>query len=303
MQLLRNLFDFERPETAGERLFFRVFELFIAGSTVYLAWTWALYTLRISDVVLPLGIARWLDVSFMFGHSLPLWCAGSITALVAFGFLRLRRFGRLAYALAFLLLLLQYAARFSLGEIPHSANTIGMAFLGLSLGYGFFGTTTVARRFALGFTYFYLGLGYTLAACSKLVATGPSWVDGRHLWMWINEKAIDSMAKTGVLEFNWLQSLLLEHHLLATMVLTFGLISESCAFLMWWRRFRTPVIMAIFVLHVGIFFSMNILFKLSMYELLLLGLPWAAWFDMAMESSVGASVRRRLNLPATVTAG
>src|SRR5690606_13334081 len=109
MSLLRNLFDFESEESRGDVLFFRLFELFIALGAMKLAWEWGAYTLRISAVVLPLGIARCVDVSFMFGSSLPLINAGVITAMVAVGFFRL---GRMAYSGAFLLMLLQYATRY-----------------------------------------------------------------------------------------------------------------------------------------------------------------------------------------------
>ena len=242
-------------------------------------------------MVLPLGLARFIDISFMFGNSLPLWTAGLITGLLASAFFRVPWFGRYAYVLAFVLLLFQYAARYSLGEIPHSSNMAGMALLGLALSGLVFGFERNGRRFALGFTYFFMGLGYTLAACSKLVASGPGWVSGEHLWMWINEKSIDLMAKTGVLEFNWLQEILLEHHWMATAVLTFGLVCESLAFLVWWRRFRMPVILGIIALHIGIFYSMNILFRLSIYELILLGLPWGSWIDHLLHSQVWQRTR------------
>ncbi len=296
MKFFESLFSFERAETAGDRVFFRIFELFVGLATIYLTWQWGMYTLLISDIVLPLGIARFVDVSFMFGNNLPLWNAATITLLVAFAFFRVPWLVRYGYALAFLLLLFQYAARYSLGEIPHSSNMAGMTLLGIALGRVVFGLSKDARRFALGFTYFFVGLGYTLAACSKLVASGPTWVSGQHLWMWINEKAIDLMAKTGVFEYNWLQELLLEHYWMATAVLTFGLLCEALAFLVWWPRFRTPIIFAILGLHIGIFYSMNIIFKLSMLELILLGLPWGAWIDKLADSPVGAMIRNRRHL-------
>ena len=305
MKLIENLFGFDRAETTGQRVFFRAFELFVALATVYLAWSWGRYTLRLSDVVLPLGLARYLDISFMFGNSLPLWNAAAISVLVTLGFFRTPRLERVAYALAFVLLLFQYAARYSLGEIPHSANMLGMALLGVALGFGAFGINTAARRFALGITYFYIGLGYSLAAWSKLIATGPLWVDGRHLWLWIYEKAIDSMAKTGSFDLNWVQELLLQSRLLATAFLAFGLLCEFLAFLVWWRRFRLPVMMGILALHIGIYYTMNILFRLSMVELVLLALPWAAWIDAALESRYGSRLLARTSriFPSRVSPG
>lgn len=289
--LSANLFGFSDKESDGEVLFYKIFEVFIVWGTIYLAWMWGEYILRISDVVLPLGLAIYVDVSFMFGNSLPLINAGLISALVVLGFFRVTRY---AYLVAFFLLHLQYAARFTLGEIPHSANMFGMIVLGIGLAMVLFHKPAYQRRFTIGFTYFFLGLGYTLAAFSKLIGTGITWSDGRHLWMWVNEKGIDAFAKSGVLEFNALQELILSEHWIATAFLTIGLLSEFVAFGVWWRRFRMLVMLAIFALHTGIYFVMNILFILSMYELVLLAFPWAVWLDWVLARSAGERVLRPL---------
>ena len=291
MSLLRNLFDFESEESRGDVLFFRLFELFIALGVMKLAWEWGAYTLRISDVVLPLGIARFVDVSFMFGSPLPLINAGVITAMVAVGFFRL---GRMAYAGAFLLMLLQYAARYSLGEIPHSSNMLGMTLLGLALSMLIFTDERYQRRFTLGFTYFFIGLGYSLAGWSKLIATGPTWPDGHHMWMWIHEKAIDSFAKSGVLEFNFFQQLLLSEVWISTFVLALGLLTELAAFLMWWRRLRVPVIVGVLALHTGIYLVMGIFFTLAFWELVLLALPLPAWLQALSERGAWLRPMERL---------
>ncbi|MEX0821034.1 MAG: hypothetical protein WD021_02720 [Rhodothermales bacterium] len=276
MELLDNLFDYERKPSAGEAIFFKIFELFVALASVKLAWEWGLYTLRISDVVLPLGMARYVDVSFMFDGRLPLANAGAITVLVVIGFFRLWRG---AYLGAFLLLHLQYAARFSLGEIPHSSNMLGMTLLGLAIALLVFRDGLHRRRFTLGFTYFFVGLGYTLAGISKLIGTGLNWSDGRHLWLWVYEKSVDNLAKTGTYDLNVLQELVLSGQGTATAFLTVGLLTELFAFLAWWKRTRTPALLAVIALHIGIYLVMNIFFTLAVYELVLLALPWAAWLD------------------------
>lgn len=279
MNPFKHLFDFEREETTGEIVFFKIFELFVAGGTLFLAWTWGQYILRISDVVLPLGIAQYIDVSFLFEHSLSLVNAAVISVLVVLGFFRVTRY---AYLGAFLLLHLQYAARYSLGEIPHSANMLGMTLLGVALAMVLFQTALHRRRFTMGFTYFFVGLGYTLAAVSKLVGTGITWPDGRHLWMWINEKSVDVLSKTGTMDMNWLQELALSDYTVATVFLAFGLLTELFAFLMWWRPLRTPVVLAVIGLHIGIDIVMRIFFYLAVIELALLALPWARLIDWAL---------------------
>ena len=64
--LIHRLFDFERNESVGEVLFYRVFELIVMYWVVFFAWKWGLYIQRLGDIVLPLGIANYVDVSFMF---------------------------------------------------------------------------------------------------------------------------------------------------------------------------------------------------------------------------------------------
>lgn len=279
INLVENLFEFERTETAGEVIFGRLFELFVTYFTVRLAWAWGFYIPRISDVVLPLGMANYIDVSFMFGNVLPLVNAGLITVLAAAGFFRLTRYGYLA---AFLLLHLQFATRFSLGEIPHSSNVLGMTLLGLSLAAVFFEAERYRRRFTLGFTYFFVGLGYTAAAFCKLIGTGITWPDGRHLWMWIYEKDVDTLAYTGVIEHNALQELALSSHWIATSFLTISLVGELFAVLMWWKRFRTPMVLVVIGLHIGIYFIMNITFKITFLELILLAVPWSVWIERVL---------------------
>jgi hypothetical protein len=292
MNPLPHLFDFERPETTGEVVFFKVFELAVGIFVAQWMWDWAGYIQRISDVVLPLGIAQYIDISFMFEHGLAYVNAGLATALLVAGFARVWRG---AYFGAFLLMHLQYAARYCLGEIPHSANLVGMAVLGLGVAFVLFREGRLYRRFSLGFLYFFVGLGYTLAAFSKFVGTGLTWSDGRHLWMWINEKSIDTFAKSGVLEFNAVQQWAIDEYWVATLFLTIGLVSELAAFLIWWRPLRLPIGLAIIGLHLGIYFTMGIMFTHATLLLVLLTFPWARGLEAGFRRlEVHHNLSRRL---------
>ncbi len=287
----RELFDYEREETAGELLFFKIFELFIVASTIHMAWEWGFYILRISDIVLELGIAIYIDVSFLFGNGLSLPVAGLISLFALLGFFRVNKY---AYLIAFLLLHLQFATRLTLGEIPHSSNVVGMTLLGFSTAMIMFEDATMRRRFAMGYTYFFVGLGYTMAAVCKLIGTGLFWSDGRHLWLWIHEKAVDAMGYSGLLDYTLLQEFTLGSMLFATMGLTLGLLAELFAWLMWWRRFRLPILLAVLGLHVGIYLLMNIMFWHTFFELILLALPWATWLNVALDNR--SSDLRQLSL-------
>ena len=207
-RLFYNLFTLEAPKSPGSKIQLRAFELFTVIYTLIYTWEWALYVPRLSDVVLPLGLANYFNVEILFGDFATI-NAIAITLFSVIPFITKK--SRWLYAMAFLLFHIQYVARFSQGEIPHSANLVGFSLMGLGFGAFFFKDIKKSLPFAFGFTLFFIGLGYTSAALSKLVATGISWPDGHHLWLWIGEKSIDILSKTGSFELNWLQELALSN--------------------------------------------------------------------------------------------
>jgi hypothetical protein len=271
-RFLRHLFGFEHPVTRAERYFFYAFELFIAVCTLKYAWGWALYVQQVSDVVLPLGIAQYIPISVLFQSWTAYGVAGLLTVCVGLGATRTWRYGYLA---ALVLLHVLFTARYSQGEIPHSSNVLGMTLMGLGLALAAFDAEKFRRRFTMGFAYFTLGLGYTSAAACKLIGTGPHWVDGRHLQLWIYEKSIDVFAATGSFNFTFVQEMALDAVWIATLFLVVGFVTESLAFTMWWPRFRIPVVLGVIGLHAGIYFSMRIVFTITTIEMILLALPWA----------------------------
>lgn len=283
--LLENLFKPESPGTVGTKIYYLAFELFTIIYTAKYAWEWGFYLQRLSDVVLPLGIANYMNVEFLFGSSLSIINAAIITlcCLLAFANTKLRWF----YAVAAFLLHLQYASRFSQGEIPHSANLLGFSLLGLGIGGIFFRQKMESLYFALGFTIFFLGLGYTSAAISKLIGTGFDWPNGSHLWLWIGEKGVDVLSAYGSFSPNWIQKLALNNWYLATIMLTGSLIAEASAFLMWWKSFRPYIFVIILGLHVGIDLTMNILFLTYTIELIIIGFPWYKSINQVWSRYVG----------------
>ena len=278
-KLLQNLFDFERRETVGEIIFYRCFELVVVYYTIKYAWRWGPYMERLSDIVLPLGIAEYVDVTFMFDNHLGTINAILITVMVLVGYFRLWRY---AYLATLLLFHLHYVARFSQGEISHGSNMVAMIVLSLAVATLAFEHRKEIRRAAMGLSYFFIGLSYTSAALCKLGASGPLWVDGRHLWMWIQERTVDKFSLTGAIEHTWLQELTIEYHLLATAILTFGLLVEFFAFLMWYKRLRPYVMIALVGMHLGIWGVMQITFSSNTYILLILAFPVAHLIDLAL---------------------
>lgn len=275
--LLSNLFRFEAPDSIGTKIQLRAFEFFSVLYCLIYTWEWAFYIPRLSDVVLPLGLAEYMDISIFFSNGISVWNAVLISILSILPFITKKM--RWMYLLAFLLFHLQYVARFSQGEIPHSANLIGFSMLGLGLSGVFFKDLKKALPFAFGFVIFWAGLSYTSAAVSKLIATGPMWVDGNHLWLWMGEKKIDILSLNGVFAYNWLQNLAFEHRIIATMILMVGLLTELLGFTIWFKKTRIWITLMLIGMHVGIDLTMNIFFKTFTLQLILMGFPWNHWIN------------------------
>ncbi|PIB37607.1 hypothetical protein BFP72_17090 [Reichenbachiella sp. 5M10] len=246
-------------------------------ASIDLAWFWANYTLKIQDVVLPLGIAEHIDISFMHGNMLPLYVAGVMSLTCVLAFFRIGP--SWLYLLSALLLHLLYAGRFSIGEIPHSSNFVGLSILATGVGFVVYKDPDNRIPIVMGLVLFFVGFGYTTAAFSKLIATGFNWVDGRHLWMWMTEKSVDNLSKYGVHEYNFLQKWAFISIPVAMLSLIVGIGTEFFGFLLWFRKTRPFMAILVMGMHVGIFMTMNIWFGKFMMELIIIGFPWGAWFD------------------------
>lgn len=271
--LKRELYGGRREEPV-DVVVFKVFEAYIVYRAIEYCWQWGIFIQDIGEVVLPLGVANYLDVSFMFENGVSIVTAALAGVLMVAGFLRVSRY---AYLLSMALFHLQFAARFCLGEIPHSSNFVGLAILVLGLGAVCFEDATARRRFVTGTLVFFIGLAYFTGAVSKIVATGITWPDGRHLWIWIAEKAADKYSEFGTLTLNPVQRLVVDSWWFATASLTFGLVVELAAPAFWFRRTRAIAAVGMLSLHAGIYLTMRIVFSASMVIIGILGFPWADW--------------------------
>ncbi|MEM6291547.1 MAG: hypothetical protein AAGA54_09790 [Myxococcota bacterium] len=275
--LADQLFGFERSASRGDRIFLRVFELFIVGWTLQFAWTWFATLQRLEAVVLPLGLANYVDVSVFFAPTPALVLTVALTVSLALGVFRK---GRFAYAVALVLFHLAYVSRYSLGEISHGSHFIGMAVLGLAIGTAAFHEHEEAvGKFSVGFAYFLYGIGYTSASLCKLIGSGIGWPKGDHFALWVGERSVDVMSTFGTFELNVLQDFSLRFPILGTAALTFGLLAEIAGVLMWFRKLRMWVMTALIAMHVGVELSLNIYFGHNIYVLVLLAYPWGRWLD------------------------
>ncbi len=280
--IARLLFQPDYRETRGWYIYFILIELLVVSLIVTYVWNWAPYIARISDVVLPLGLAQYLDVSFMFNEFWPFLNASILTGAVIAGFFRLNRF---AYLVAVFCIHLQYISRYSLGEISHGSNMAGLCLLALAVAAITYGNGVEFRKLAFGLIIFFIGLAYTSAAVCKLIGTGPLWIDGRHLWLWIGERSIDVVSGEGVFELNFLQQYILQWHWLATIILFIGLFSELIGVMAWSPYFRPYVILIIVGMHFGIEWTMNISFASYVYILILAGFPWHRLIDYILNKT------------------
>jgi len=278
------LFEPDRDQTAGEIIFFKFFELFILIYTIKYAWEWGIYTqLRNSEVVLPLGIANYIDISILFDWNLALINAAIITLLSVIAFARMG--AKWFYMAVIILLHLQYVARFSQGEIPHSMNLIGMSVLCFAIGAIWFPGKEKMPRFVIGSIVFFIGLGYTSAFFAKLIGTGINWFDGRHLWLWISEKSIDVYSTIGYYEPNFLQEMALNYLPVASAILLVGWFTELIGFTMWWKKLRPVTVTLLIGMHIGITMTMNIRFDAFVMQLILIGYPWYLLIDKYVKTT------------------
>ncbi len=288
-RLTLELFDFGRESTQGERLFARLYEGLIAIWVLWHCFTWAAYIPRIDTVVLPLGIANYLDVSMFYNAPAAYGIAGVVTVLVGLGYTRRWKW---AYAGAMLGFHVLYATRYSLGEISHGSNFVGTALLAFALATVLFDESEHALwRFALGFSLFFYGLGYTTAGFCKLIGTGIDWPAAQHFALWVGERTIDVTSRDGVFVPTILQRVGLEYPWFGSLSLTFGLLAEFAGVLIWFRRFRTPVLLALMGMHIGIDLTLDIMFLYNIMILALLAIPFPALFDRFVFNRAAADGR------------
>lgn len=272
-RLKNELFDPGRDVTAGEMLHFKLFELFIVVYVLLYSWSWGLYTQRFNEeVVLPLGLANYIDISLFFDHNLAIIIAAVISLMVLAAFFR---FGnRWFYLVVLVLFHLQYVIRYSQGEIPHSQNLVGLGVLILAVGSVFYPGGKFFPRFVFGGVIFFIGLGYTSAFFSKLIGTGFHWFYGEHLWLWISEKSIDILSRDGLYEVNFLQQIALDHVWAASVILLIGWFTELIGFTLWFKKWRTYTTTLLIGMHFGITLTMNIRFDAFVMQLIIVGYPW-----------------------------
>src|SRR5690625_1104618 len=287
-RLFENLFHFDAPQSLGTKIQLRAFEFFTVIYTLLYTWEWALYVPRLSDVVLPLGMANYLNVEIFFGD---LATVNAIIITLGCVIPLLFKRMRWLYVPAFLLFHIQYAVRFSHGEIPHSANLVGFSLMGLAIAAVFVRDIEKSLPFAFGFTLFFLGLGYASAGISKLVASGITWADGHHLWLWIGEKSMDILSKTGEFQLSWVQELSLDSRFIATIILIFGWATDLLGCLVWWKRWRPYITIMLIVMHIGIDLAMNIFFKTFTIQLIIMGFPWNHFINNICGLKTAAAIK------------
>lgn len=136
-KIAHQLFEPKRDVSPGELIFFKFFELFILFYTIQYSWKWGLYaTYHNSEVVLPLGLANYIDVSLFFDTNIPIIIAVLVSIFAIISYFRIG--SKWFYTVVLILLHLQYVIRFSQGEIPHSQNMIGLSVFCLAVGSVFF---------------------------------------------------------------------------------------------------------------------------------------------------------------------
>ena len=264
-------FGFEAAESWGERVAYHVLELYLLQYAVRWAWEWAAVIGTLTRIVEPRGLARDIDLGGLVGGSSALLIAALISACALAAACGLGR--AIASSGLVVLLHVQYVLRHSLGKVTHGSQFVGVGLVMLAVSALAMPSSQPRRRLALVGTRFFMGAGYLCAGIMKLAATGPAWVDGRHLALWIRETGVDQLSRAGHVELNALQSLCLAHPVLATAMLGLGLCTELSGFLLWFRSTRAGAALALIGLHLGIWATLGIRFDSFIGLLAIIGLP------------------------------
>jgi hypothetical protein len=272
MNFWRELFDPDEPESYGQKVQSFVFEAVVVLRAQYELWSWTDIIPLQPGIPKPAGIARFIDVSFMIDAFAASANAAFASLFLLLGLTRRLRFG---YLLGFLSFHLQYVARFGLGKVQHSTNMLGFAMLALALAHLAYSDPVLRRKASVGLTVLLFCAGYSFAAYAKWRAKGLRWADGHHLWLWVREKRLDVLAASGRPQVNFVQKLVLKNVYIATFFLAGGLLAETASSLLWWRRVRRWIMLALAAMHMGIADVMKIHFVPNVLILLALGLPIA----------------------------
>jgi len=184
----------------GRILHFRLIELLVTSQIIYFSWEWGIYLPKISSIAYPVGLANYVDVSLLLSFHNSWINAGLITILVLMGFLR---YSKYSYTVALLFVHLQYVARFSVGKVGHGSVLPGLMFLSIALATIFFSSEKDRAEVGMFLMLFFAGLAYDAAAFCKLFASGLSWVQGDHLWMWMQENIVDQLSANGTVHLNY----------------------------------------------------------------------------------------------------
>jgi len=270
-------FGFEAAESWGERATYHVLELFLLQYAVRWAWDWAAVIGTLTRIVEPRGLARDIDLGGLVGGASALVIAALISACALA--LACGRSRAVAASSLVVLLHVQYVLRHSLGKVTHGSQFVGVGLVMLAVSALAMPSSRSRRRLALVGTRLFIGAGYVCAGLMKLASTGPSWVDGRHLALWISETGIDWLSRAGHIELNALQRSCLDHPALATALLGLGLFAELSGFLLWFRATRAGAAVALIGLHLGIWATLGIRFDSFIGLLVIIGLPLPWFFD------------------------
>jgi len=272
MKFFNQLFQNDETWSIDRQWYFRIVEFILMLQLIYYSWSWGYYIQHLSTVVLPLGLANYIDVSVLFHHNYSLILAILATVTALLGFFRIKPW---MYAFSLLFFHLIYISRFSQGEISHGANMLGVAIMSLAVATFSFKNEGQIQKFAWGMIIFLIGFSYTSAAFCKLIGTGFNWADGQHLWLWMHELATDRLSENGSFSFNFFQEFLFRHHWLATIVLLSGWIVEFLGITLWFNKLRPYIATLLIGLHVGIYLSMRINFVDNFgVMLVMIGYPW-----------------------------
>ena len=110
--------------TFGDRIIFRVFEIFVLSRLMQYSWKWTLGSLTIDQPTIYRGLNNVFDLSFLSSQPAAFISFGLILLFFTFGFFR--KLTGVSYLTSMVVLHCQSSMAYSVGHMPHKSYLLGL---------------------------------------------------------------------------------------------------------------------------------------------------------------------------------
>lgn len=162
-------------------------------------------------------------------------------------------------ALTFIIL---QTMNYSYGKMGHSTHLLALILIGYVLYYFFFNYKDKTKwNIPIILSFIFISLYYFLSFLAKIYISQTEWINSYSLRIWINFKMWDSLGFNSNFTPNILQTIILSSPAAALLLSLYTLVIEFLGGIsVFITKYRPVIYAGLVLLHVGIYFSMGIVF-------------------------------------------